>query len=380
VHPASVALLLLPHVLWGLVLFHAGGTTFVFEHFVNNTLGRVLHHRFAVSGTDALPYGDVGPAYAWHHSLSEVLTGALPAALVVPFAVAAQRARGGFAARDAESRLVGVALCFAFVPPILLSFSVYKGRGHLGASSAALVVVGALWLARRLGRGETDVDEAPRWTRVGVAGAYLLAPVLLAAEVFGFPATPQGARVVLAAAVVVAAAGIAAALAARSRGAAVDFLLAGLAAAYVADFSPGANVQADEEKSVDALARWAAREAGGEAVAVYMPRADAKPDDIGVADEQAVAAVSYWCGRPTAVLQTPDEIDSFLRRTSPAFLVTCNDKQTSSDWLRRDDAVGWAAVARNRTSAYTLIANRAAAQVRPSPSAPAPDVEDAAPR
>jgi 4-amino-4-deoxy-L-arabinose transferase-like glycosyltransferase len=378
--PASIALLLLPHVLWGLVLFHAGGTTFVFEHFVNNTLGRVLHHRFTVAGTDALPYGDVGPAYAWHHSLSEVLLGALPAALVVPFAVAQQHARGGFSARDAQSRLLALALCWACVPPILLTFSAYKGRGHLGASSAALVVVAALWLARGLRRGGADVDPAPRWTRVGVAGVYALAPVLLAAEFFGLPATPTGARIVLAGVAAIAATGATAALVSRLRGAAVDFVLAGLAVSYVADFSPGANLEDDGARSIDAVAKWVAHEAGDAPIGVYFPRVDVKRDDIGLADEQAVATLTYWSGRPVTVLRTPDQTDAFLRQSAPAYFVSCTPKGTTSAWLSREDAVGWSAAGGNRGDAYTLVANRAAALRRASPSEPPPIVEAASPR
>jgi 4-amino-4-deoxy-L-arabinose transferase-like glycosyltransferase len=366
--PASLALLLLPHALWGLELYGSGGATFVFEHFVNNTLGRVLHHRFYVADVGGLPYGDVGAPYAWHYCLSEVPTGAVPAIVAVPFAVWEQRARGGFRARDAESRLLGLALCWGCVPPILLSFSVYKGRGHLGASSAALVVVGALWLARRLRMTSGAADPAPRWARVGVAAMYAVAPALLAASFLGLPATPTGANVVLGAVAGVAAMGIVAALAFRQRGAALGFLLAGAAAACVADSSPGASVRNDEVKSLDAVARWVAQEAGDAPVAVCLPKLGDKSEAIGQAEEQSIVALAYWLGRPLVILQSAEQVRPFLRQETPAFFVACTDDGKPPTWPSREDAVEWTDSRSNHDTTCTLIANRAAARRRVPPT------------
>jgi hypothetical protein len=111
-----------------------------------------------------------------------------------------------------------------------------------------------------------------------------------------------------------------------------------------------------------------------------MPRINVKSDDIGLADEQAVTALTYWTGRTVTVLQTPDQADAFLRQSAPAFFVSCTAKGKTAAWLRREDAVGWTAVAGNSGTDYTLIANRAAAARRASPSVPPPNVGASSPR
>ena len=374
--PMSLALLVLPHALWALVLYDSGGATFVFEHFVNNTIGRVLHHRFDVAGTGALPYGDVGPKYPWYYCLTTIPQGALPAMIAVPFAVAAQRARGGLRARDPESRLSNLALVWGCVPPIILSFSTYKGRDHLGASCAALIVVGALWLARRL--PSVEKSAAPRWALAGVMSLFATAAALVVAAFFGVPATRGGVHVVLGVIGTVAALGIVASLWSRRTTLAVWFLLSALCAAIVADFSPGANVKDEKRNSMDAVALWVAHEARDVPVGVYWPISYAGPDEIGAADEQAVGSLSYWIGRPVVALQTPDQVRGFLRRAEPAFFVVrrAQDEPPQS-WPATEPSVGWTATGRNDDADFTLVANRAAAAVRAGPAQTPPDVAPA---
>jgi 4-amino-4-deoxy-L-arabinose transferase-like glycosyltransferase len=370
--PASIALLLLPHVAWGAVLLDAGGWTFVFEHFVNNTLGRVLHHRFQVAGTSDLPYGDVGPAYAWYHSLRSVAQGALPGALAVPFAVAAQRAQGGLRATDARSRLFALALCWGCVPPILLTFSVYKGRDHLGASSAALIVAGALWLSRKLPSEEES--PPPRWGLAGVVALYALAPLLVIGAFLGLPATRSDANALMAGIGSVAVVGIVAALLSRRWTLALWFLLAGLGTAMVAGFTPGATLDDDRGNSLDPVARWIAREAGDAPVGLYVPRTRAPTDEIGEAEEPAVASLAYWLGRPAVQLVSPADVRSYLRRTEPAFFVVCRSRDDPPQtWPDGEPAVGWHATGGNESTEITLVANRAAAAGSAAPSVPPPD-------
>jgi 4-amino-4-deoxy-L-arabinose transferase-like glycosyltransferase len=374
--PMSIALLVLPHALWALVLYDSGGATFVFEHFVNNTVGRVLHRRFDVAGTHSLPYGDVGPSYSWYYCLTTIPQGALPAMLAVPFAVAAQRARGGLRARDPESRLLSLALCWGCVPPIVLTFSTYKGRDHLGASCAALIVVGALWLARRL--PDVGKPPAPKWALAGVMSLYATAAALVIAAFFGVPATRAGALVVVGVVGAVAVLGIAASLLARRTALAVWFLVSALSAVIVADFSPGANVKDERSNSMDAVAVWVAHEARDAPVGVYWPITYYKTDEIGAADEQTVGSLSYWIGRPVVALQTPEQVRSFLRGTGPAFFVVRRAQDDPPQtWPATDPSVGWTATGRNDDADFTLVANRAAAAIRAGPSETPPDVAPA---
>ena len=369
--PSTLAALLAPHLAWGLVLYRDGGWTFVFEHFVNNTIGRVLHVRYEVEGTGDLAYGDVGVPYPWYYFLKTIPLGALPAVLMVPSAIASQRARGRFRARDPASRLVALGLCWGCVPPLLLSFSTYKGRDHLGAGTTALVVVGAIELARRL--PDPWAPGAPRGALAGVCATYALAPLVALAGFFGRPATEAGVRAIFGLAGAALVLGLAAAWRARRPGIAVWSLLAALAVAFVADFSPGSNLRDDARNTLDPVARWVADEAGDLPVAVYYPRGVEEPDEIGRAHEQVIGSLSYWLGRPVTRLRTQAEVSDFLADGAPGYVFARQDRDHRLEWPAGEAGVGWLAVGGNRDDAFLIVANRARARLRPAPATQPPD-------
>jgi 4-amino-4-deoxy-L-arabinose transferase-like glycosyltransferase len=369
--PLSLLAFFAPHLLWALVLYDSGGVTFLFEHFVNNTVGRVIHTRFDVFGTYDLPYGDIGVQYPWWYFLREIPEDALPAVLAVPFALIEQRTRGGLRARDAQSRLTCLALCWACVPPLLLSFSAYKGRGHLGASSTALVVIGALWLARRL----PDIAEAasPRWLLALVMGLYTAAPLVLVACFLGRPATVGGAHLAIGAAGALALVASAGALRVRNGTLALYALLGALSVGLVADFSPGSNREIEASRSTDALARWVVAETGTAPIGVFLPSARLESDLVGSFNEQSAGALAWWSGRPLVPLRSLADIRAFLARPTPAFFVAVHSLDDPPSWPHGEQGVGWVATGSNRRDAWTLVANLAAAAGRTGPASPPPD-------
>ncbi len=370
--PWAIALLLLPHALWALVLYSSGGSTYVFEHFINNTVGRALHHRFDFGGTLDLDYGDVGNTYDWYYYIRRMPTSALPAVLAVPAALLAQRRRGGLRAIDPESRLMALCVCWGGVPPLLLSFSSYKGRGHLAASTAALVIIGALWIARRTREALAQRDASI--SMASVALLYGLAPLTVIAGAFGAPATRDGAHVLLGIAIAVAIVGLTAALYRRAPWIAAWTLVAGLTVGYVIDFSPGLLRAADNDHSMDAASIWVAGEVETHPVAVYYPRVKPRrgTDRIGWSGEEQVGVLSYWLGRPVVRLRTDADIRAYLDSPVPAYFVAHRHRPSDLKWPRGEEGVGWSATACNDDDAFVLIANGAAAAMRSGPLAPPP--------
>lgn len=373
VHPMSLVGLLLPHLLWALALYTGGGQAYLYETFLNNTIGRLLHHRFFAASLGALPYGDVGPAYPWDYFLLTIPEQALPGILALPFALVAFFRDGGFrGARNPWSRFTGLALCWGVVPPLLLSFSSYKGRYHIGASTSALVLVGALWLARRLPKRSS---LEPHWVLGVVAGLYVGALLLVGGSFFGLPATRAGAVALEVGAGVAGIVGLVGALRARSHTLGIYLVLAALTLIFVSDRSPGGDAGDDERNSMDAFATWVADQVEGDPVAVYFGATgagDAGPK-VGHVSDQVIGTLVYRLGRDLVVLHAPARVQAFLRREAPGFFVECRGRdQAPPAWPETEPSVGWQVSGGNRRMTCSLIANRSAAARLPVPRAPVP--------
>jgi 4-amino-4-deoxy-L-arabinose transferase-like glycosyltransferase len=185
-HPVSLLLLLAPVALWGWMLYRTGGMTYFAEAFLNNSLGRFASFRFEAADIAALPYGDVGDVgkdnepWDWWFYITRLGSLAGPALLVLPFVLAR------FGRRDAiragpRARLVGLCLCQALTPLLVLSFSGQKGVHHLGSVSTAFALAGALWLDARLPKHE----RSGGLSRMALIALMTLAPLALAASLLG---------------------------------------------------------------------------------------------------------------------------------------------------------------------------------------------------
>ena len=177
--PASLLLLALPVAAWAWALHAAGGMAYVAEAFFNNSIGRFVGIRFDIAGTGALPYGDVNRPQEWWFYFARSASMAGPSLLALLFWF-----RGGwrtaFRARGRRGRAASLALCFALVPPLLLTFSSQKGVHHLGSCSSAFALAGGLAAARLLRRRPFGRGPAVPLALAGVLG--VLAGILVGVE------------------------------------------------------------------------------------------------------------------------------------------------------------------------------------------------------
>ena len=324
--PTSILVLLAPVALWSVVLYAHGGETFLFEAFVNNTLGRFVNHRFVAAGIETLEYGDVnGPSEPWLY-LARLPSLAGASFLLLPFAVH-EAWRNKIRERGPRARLLALALCFALVPPILLSFSSQKGVHHLGSCTTGFAVAGALWFHRHAVR--RDRRDAPAWTTRACAGVAWLAPVLLVGALLGFPST---LGLAIGVGVVVCVAGLATAvLVARagSRRLAAHCALTVLILAAIVSRSPGGTD--DEDLQFTAFPEWVHAEIGSRQIGLY----GAGESDLGV-----------FCWSMQAehdALRDLDEVTAYLLVDTPRYVVTrapAHEEVTGADASFQVIAVG----------------------------------------
>ena len=351
--PVSLLVLAAPVLLWAAVLYRSGGATYVFEAFVNNTLGRAVNVRFDVAGVAQLPYGDVNSPQVWWYYPARLGSLAGAAVLLLPCVVSALFRRGP-AERGPRTRVSALALCFAVVPLVVLSFSSQKGVHHLGSCTSGFVLAGALWLDRRTRR--LDRRELPAGLRRAATAVLLLAPLALVSTLLGQPATPGAAS---AAAVAAGVAGLVVAIAVLrcgSRAAAVHVFLAGAMAVMVVRGSLGFTDE-DDLRFLE-FPTWLAREVGSRPVALFA----AGDGDLGV--------FCWALGRDVVPLSQPEDARTFF--DSPQSRLCVARDELTGQLL--EDQPGWVVFATggNGVRSYSVLANAAAAAELPAPSVPPP--------
>ncbi|MBN2491359.1 MAG: glycosyltransferase family 39 protein [Planctomycetes bacterium] len=358
VWPPALLLLLGPLALWALRLYLAGGLPFVLEAFVNNTLGRFVHFQFELPETAQLSYADVGDTSPWWYYLHKALTLAGPSLFGLPFALHAL-ARGRFG-RGARGRLARIALCWAVVVPVLLSFSGQKGIHHIGACTSGFVILVVLWLDRWL-RTRTRRPVCATAGTLAMA-AVAAAPVALAVNLAGGLATMTA---VVVASISVGILGLAAACVAflTGSGRLVAFGLGGAAIAFlVVGFSPGAVARTDRQRSLGPFAAWLAEESEGTRVGVYFE------------GDHVLGAVAFALDQPVTPVLTLEEARGFLESERASLLVV-PDVVCAAILEAAGGPADVAVFARggNASRRIVVVANRAALVRRPEPTNPPPD-------
>lgn len=351
--PASILVLSAPVSIWAAVLYEAGGTTFVFEAFVNNSLGRALSVRFDVAGVANLPYGDVNSPQVWWYYAKRLPSLFGPGLLLLPF-VAAGLFRGRLRERGPRTRTAALGFCFALVPIFLLSFSSQKGVHHLGSCTSGFALATALWADRRM--QQLDHPRPPAWLRYAAAAVVSLAPLALGASLLGQPSDRVG---VVAAIVVAALAGTLVAVVALKHAAwriAGHSILGAVMAILVVANSLG-NADADDLHFLD-FPRWLASEVGSREVALLA------------GGDSDLAAFSWALRRNVVRLHHPGDLRAFFDSEEPRLCVV-RDMRTEQIL---EDPPGWASFATggNGARTYTVLANAAAATELTEPRSPPP--------
>jgi len=346
-----------PFALWGIRLWAAGGTAYLVEHFVNNSLGRFLSHRFEILGVEDLPYGDVNAPRPWWYYFAKMPFVVGPAILAFPPALVALL-RNGRTNDSRRHRLAALALCWGVVPPILLSVSSQKGIHHLGSCVTGLVVVSTLWLHGFLRVHDTRPWPARTWlaTAIAIAGVW----VVVAAAWLGHPATVAGTVATGTALAAIGGIGLFHAIRRRTWYAAALVLSATAVALLAVGFSPGLIARTDEYRSIDAFADWVAAEVRDHRVGVYAWR----DGDLG--------AVCWALRRPAVPLTERADVDTFLAEAEPSFCVLKRKYLPDLEDALASGAATVVAESGNADLRFVLLANRAAAKTLSQPTIPPP--------
>lgn len=206
--PPAVLCFLAPVAGWVWLFYQEGGMLYIQEHFVNNTIGRLLHIQFRFAGEPTDWFTDVGnrsPWYFYLQRLPEMFGGVIA---LIPFVLyEALRRFRLFSAQwidrspawvrrwvapvlepaQLEEKNLDISLfllLWLLVPMFLLSFSAIKEVTYLLSSYPALAILAARWCDERLPRSSEE-RPFPWWALVGV-GACALSAAFVARFSSGF--------------------------------------------------------------------------------------------------------------------------------------------------------------------------------------------------
>lgn len=173
ISPLPMLVFLAPVVAWIYLYYQEGGIGYLHEHFVNNTIGRLLRVHFTLPGVDFY-HTDLGNQASWHFYFSSLPRIAGISLAVLPLALwdeckairslrQSGRPRGR---RDADLRLLLV--LWAVLPPFVLSFSSIKETSYILPSYSAFAVLAGSWVDRRLREAGSDGWSGVGWLAVVV--------------------------------------------------------------------------------------------------------------------------------------------------------------------------------------------------------------------
>lgn len=217
-YPPALLLFLVPVGIWICLFYREGGICFLYEHFINNTLGRFLHIQFKMAGA-SFACTDVGNASPWYFYLKRlpnmfggaiallpfIIWDALAKLNVLPekwivypdkLKVKAENWQSAFVKgfllllngrnkkelSPAQKDWTLFLFLWAFLPLFLFSFSALKEVTYLLPSYVAIAIMIGQWLNERISTSE-DIKETIRYFVVIVVpvaiASLLLAPSLL---------------------------------------------------------------------------------------------------------------------------------------------------------------------------------------------------------
>lgn len=298
--PLPLLLFLVPVCAWLALFYREGGVPYLYEHFVNNILGRFLQIPFELPDARFF-HTDLGHRLPWHFYLSTLPEIMGPWVAFIPFAawkaVRAARRGGGDEAQAAMLLIV-----WAFLPGFLFSFSGIKERTYILPSYTALALLVGGWLEEKTAAREGELWGSVWWLGMvfPVAALSLVSPRL-------------GSRTVLIAAaiLVLPIAGVCLVAAAKRRFAAALFpLIAATLCALIVSIAPPVARMRHREKCLFDLSRETWEIVGDRALYLYRPG-----DNIR-------GSVSFYADRTLREIDRPEELRGVLGGASTTFVIT----------------------------------------------------------
>ncbi len=361
VHPLALTLLFGPLMLWCIQLYATGGLPYIFESFINNSIGRFLHFQFPLPGDLQLPYADVGGTRPWYYYPVKAPEMIGPAVIFLPFAAVAFWR--GHLGSGPQIRMARMAICWAVVPLLALSFSAQKGVHHLGASFTGFIIFSALWLENLFRK-----DSPKPYARIGfwlTVASGIAAPIALGVSwLDGFDLMPA----LITAAVAVGAIGLASLMVNYRRR---HFRLGtwGLSAAvmalFVIGFSQAPVAKSDSRRSISAFAQWVASETAGCPVGVYYD------------GDHTLGAFAFALNGAAVPLRSIADVANLLSSATASYCVIPLYQQKSiTRAIEKNIELNVFAIGGNQSKRFVVLANSRAIGLRPTFTQPPPFADD----
>lgn len=162
--PLPMLLFIIPVSIWIYLYYQQGGLPYLYEHFINNTIGRFFRIHMELEGTKFY-HTDLGNQEAWHYYISNLPRMLGPALAVIPFTIieatkkTRPTCRGEVLTKTdktikdpqrAQSQTYCFLLIWAIIPSVILSFSSIKATSYLLPQYTAIALLTAAWLDNNL--------------------------------------------------------------------------------------------------------------------------------------------------------------------------------------------------------------------------------------
>ncbi|MCX6356045.1 MAG: glycosyltransferase family 39 protein [Candidatus Aureabacteria bacterium] len=300
ISPLPILLFLLPVAGWLYLFYREGGTPYLYEHFVNNILGRFLQVHFELPNA-RFYHTDLGHRLPWYFYLTVLPEILGPWIIALPFAVwhATREIRGNGERRGKEFSVF--LLLWAFLPMFLLSFSGIKERTYILPSYSALAIIIAYW-----------IDSSPLFrrgdSRRGFGWLWIVIPFAMFALIFGQMAPRTFLFIAIALAILPASAFIHL-LFKRDFTVALCLALAIYLCGLIVSSTPTMLYARFKKKCFMALAQETWRIAGTDPLYLYRPS-----DNIR-------GCVNFYGNRTVRELDLPEQVHEVLRGPAMTFVI-----------------------------------------------------------
>jgi 4-amino-4-deoxy-L-arabinose transferase-like glycosyltransferase len=160
--PAPLLVFFVPVAFWVILYYRDGGSTYLYELFINNTIGRLLQLKSALPITRAYDL-DFGPQHPWYYYIQVLPEIMGPWILALPFALWQCVRTIKNRSEEWNGTFSLFILIWAFLPVFVLSFSSVKERTYILPSYPAIAALVGCWLDTKLLTVEKEIWKGVGW-------------------------------------------------------------------------------------------------------------------------------------------------------------------------------------------------------------------------
>lgn len=166
--PLPMFLFFIPVATWIYLYYHEGGIGYLYEHFINNTIGRFFRIRFELQGVHFYNT-DLGPSAPWYFYITRSFATLGPAVVILSFVLWEEvkkfivQKQPINQNKQPEGNLFIFLLIWAILPAFLLSFSLTKCVSYIAPSYAAIAILVGYWLDKSLSQRDEKKWQGVSW-------------------------------------------------------------------------------------------------------------------------------------------------------------------------------------------------------------------------